>query len=108
MDMVNFGAADTVPETFRHRTLHVHNSQVTLMRTTAEENQRCAQWIAAKLCQARGPLVILLPEKGVSALDAPGQPFYDPEADGALFSGVGAAASAHCDSAVTAPAPPHQ
>ena len=35
LDMVNFGARDTVPERFRGRLLHVHNAQVTLMRTTA-------------------------------------------------------------------------
>ena len=85
MDMVNFGAMQTVPEKFRSRRLHVHNSNVTLMRTTPEENRKCAQWMAAKLRNAAGPLVVLLPELGVSALDAPGQPFYDPEADAALF-----------------------
>lgn len=86
MDMVNFGAMDTVPAGFRNRRLHVHNSNVTLMRTTADENRRCAQWMAPKLLRAQGPLVVLLPELGVSALDAPGQPFYDPEADEALFA----------------------
>jgi uncharacterized protein (UPF0261 family) len=59
---------------------------VTLMRTTADENRKCAQWMASKLLRAKGPLVVLLPELGVSALDAPGQPFYDPEADEALFA----------------------
>jgi uncharacterized protein (UPF0261 family) len=85
LDMVNFGAIETVPERFRNRLLHVHNAQVTLMRTTADENRRCARWIAAKLNRATGPFQILIPENGVSALDAPGQPFYDPQADAALF-----------------------
>jgi uncharacterized protein (UPF0261 family) len=85
MDMVNFGAKDTVPEKFKGRKLHVHNAQVTLMRTTAEENRACARWIAAKVNQSIAPLVILIPEKGVSLIDAPGQPFHDPEADRALF-----------------------
>jgi uncharacterized protein (UPF0261 family) len=83
--MVNFGAIDTVPAEFHDRQLHVHNAFVTLMRTTAEENRRCARWIAAKLNQSSSPIRILIPEKGVSALDAPGQPFHDPEADRALF-----------------------
>jgi uncharacterized protein (UPF0261 family) len=30
----------------------------------------------------------LLPEGGVSMLDAPGQPFHDPEADNALFEAI--------------------
>lgn len=85
MDMVNFGAMETVPVQFKNRKLHVHNAQVTLMRTTAEENRQFAKWIAAKLNRSTASVTILIPEGGVSALDAPGQPFYDPAADAALF-----------------------
>jgi uncharacterized protein (UPF0261 family) len=85
MDMVNFGAMDTVPAEFRNRNLHIHNSNVTLMRTTPEENRKCADWIADKLTKSLGPVRVLLPTQGVSALDAPGKPFYDPIADQALF-----------------------
>jgi uncharacterized protein (UPF0261 family) len=85
LDMVNFGAVDTVPERFRDRSLHVHNAQVTLMRTTRDENRVFASWIAGKLNQSKAPLRVLIPERGLSALDVPGQPFHDPEADAALF-----------------------
>lgn len=85
LDMVNFGAMDSVPAQFRHRKLHVHNSQVTLMRTSVEENRQIAAWIAGKLNQSVAPLTLLIPSGGVSLLDVPGQPFYDPEADAALF-----------------------
>jgi uncharacterized protein (UPF0261 family) len=85
LDMVNFGAIDTVPERFRQRNLHAHNAQVTLMRTTAEENRRFARWIAGKLNRAEAPFTLLIPQGGVSALDAPGQAFFDTEADAALF-----------------------
>jgi uncharacterized protein (UPF0261 family) len=85
MDMVNFGARATVPPQFEGHKLHAHNAQITLMRTTPEENRQCARWIAAKINRSRAPLILLIPEKGVSLLDAPGQPFYDPEADRALF-----------------------
>jgi uncharacterized protein (UPF0261 family) len=85
LDMVNFGAMESVPEQFRGSKLHVHNSQVTLMRTTADENRRFARWIAAKINRSTTPVTILIPERGVSAIDAPGQPFHDPEADAALF-----------------------
>lgn len=85
MDMVNFGAIETVPEKFRHRRLHVHNSNVTLMRTTPDENRLCAQWIANKLSKSIAPVRVLLPLHGVSALDSPGKAFYDPQADEALF-----------------------
>lgn len=85
VDMVNFGSRETVPPQFRDRNLHVHNSQVTLMRTTPEENRQIARWIARKVNRSHAPVTLLIPEKGVSMLDAPGQPFYDPEADSALF-----------------------
>jgi uncharacterized protein (UPF0261 family) len=88
LDMVNFGAITTVPEAFRHRRLHAHNAQVTLMRTTAEENRQFARWIAAKLNRSEAPFTLLIPDGGVSALDTPGQPFFDPAADAALFEGL--------------------
>jgi uncharacterized protein (UPF0261 family) len=91
LDMVNFGPRDTVPPQFRDRKLHVHNAQVTLMRTTPDENRQFARWIAAKLNRSTAPLVLLIPEKGVSAIDAPGQPFHDPDADRALFDELEAA-----------------
>ncbi len=83
--MVNFGARDTLPDAYRDRLIYEHNAQVTLMRTTVEENRRIGEWIANKLNACRGPVRFLLPEGGVSAIDAPGQPFHDPEADAALF-----------------------
>jgi uncharacterized protein (UPF0261 family) len=85
LDMVNFGALTTVPEPFRNRRLHVHNAQVTLMRTTPEENRLFARFIASKLNCAEAPFHILIPEQGLSAIDAAGQPFFDPDADAALF-----------------------
>ncbi|PIE55469.1 MAG: hypothetical protein CSA35_00815 [Dethiosulfovibrio peptidovorans] len=84
-DMVNFGPIDTVPEKYSDRTLYVHNPQVTLMRTTVDENEAMGRWIGNKLNRFTGPVRFLLPEKGVSMIDAPGMPFYDPEADEALF-----------------------
>ncbi|WP_037436430.1 MULTISPECIES: Tm-1-like ATP-binding domain-containing protein [Sinorhizobium] len=88
LDMVNFGAMDTVPTEFRSRRLHVHNPQVTLMRTTPEECSRIGEWIAERLNLCEGPVRFLIPELGVSAIDAPGQPFHDPEADSALFAAL--------------------
>ncbi len=85
LDMVNFGAKETVPQQFANRKLHVHNAQVTLMRTTPDENRQFACWIASKLNRSTAPLTLLIPELGVSSIDAPDQPFHDPEADEALF-----------------------
>jgi uncharacterized protein (UPF0261 family) len=88
LDMVNFWAVDTVPERYRGRNLHRHNPNVTLMRTTAEENATMGAWLAERLNRCAGPVRFLIPELGVSALDAPGQPFHDPAADAALFSAL--------------------
>lgn len=88
LDMVNFWAADTVPERFRSRKLYRHNPNVTLMRTTPAECEEIGRWIAEKLNACDGPVRFLIPEKGVSALDAPGQPFHDPQADAALFGAL--------------------
>ncbi|MEM9206969.1 MAG: ABC transporter permease [Pseudomonadota bacterium] len=88
LDMVNFGAPDTVPERYQGRLFYEHNPQVTLMRTTPEENDRMGRWIGDRLNLMEGPVRFFLPEGGVSLLDAPGQPFHDPEADAALFSAL--------------------
>ena len=85
LDMVNFEALDTVPQKFKDRNLYQHNPQVTLMRTTAAENQAFGRFIAAKLNQMEGPVCFLLPLKGVSLIDAPDKPFHDPAADRMLF-----------------------
>jgi uncharacterized protein (UPF0261 family)/ABC-type branched-subunit amino acid transport system ATPase component len=88
LDMVNFGAWDTVPERFKGRRLYRHNPTVTLMRTSADECRAIGEFIAAKLNAMRGPVRFLIPEGGVSAIDRPGQPFHDPEADQQLFGSI--------------------
>ena len=85
LDMVNFGPMDSVPERYRGRTLQVHNPTVTLMRTTPEENARVGHWIGERLNRMDGPVRFFLPEGGVSALDSPGRPFSDPNANTELF-----------------------
>ena len=88
LDMVNFGPRDTVPAKFSARKFVVHNPNVTLMRTTAEENRSFGAWIGHRLNAMIGPVRFLLPMGGVSALDAPGQPFHDPDADAALYAAI--------------------
>jgi uncharacterized protein (UPF0261 family)/ABC-type branched-subunit amino acid transport system ATPase component len=88
IDMVNFGPRDTVPDKFRNRRLVVHNPNVTLMRTTRDENRAIGEWMGSRFNQMEGPVRLLLPMKGVSMLDAPGQAFCDPEADNALFESL--------------------
>ena len=109
LDMVNFGAPDTVPERYQGRNFYQHNPQVTLMRTTPEENERIGRWIGERLNRMDGPVRFFLPEGGVSALDAPGQPFHwDPEADAALFTRAGAHRAPDQQSPARPRAAPHQ
>jgi uncharacterized protein (UPF0261 family) len=88
LDMVNFGPPESVPEAFDGRTFHYHNPQVTLMRTTPEENRAIGEIIAGKLNDAAGPVAVYLPLAGVSMLDVDGEDFHDPEADEALFDAI--------------------
>ena len=88
LDMVNFNAPDTVPEKYRGRNLYEHNPQITLMRTTPAENAEMGAWIGERLNRMTGPVRFFLPEGGVSLLDAPGKPFFDPKADAALFEAL--------------------
>ncbi|XP_051140952.1 toMV susceptible protein tm-1(GCR26) [Andrographis paniculata] len=85
LDMVNFGSRDTVPSKFQQRKIYKHNEQVTLMRTTVDENIKFAEFIADKLNKSSSKLCVCLPKMGFSALDAPGKAFYDPDATGVLI-----------------------
>jgi uncharacterized protein (UPF0261 family) len=80
IDMVNFGPMETVPAQFRSRNLYVHNSSVTLMRTTVEECAEIGRTTAIRLNDASGPVTVLIPLQGVSAIDRAGGPFYSEEA----------------------------
>ena len=84
IDIVNFWALDTVPEKFRHRKLHQHNQNVTLMRTNVCESAAIGKWIAQKLNNMTGSVRMLVPSGGFSALDVPGGDFWQPDANMAL------------------------
>ncbi|MCL1876166.1 MAG: Tm-1-like ATP-binding domain-containing protein [Synergistaceae bacterium] len=88
LDMVNFGAMDTVPQKFKGRNLYVHNPTVTLMRTTVEENSELGAVISSKLNMCTNKAALMIPLKGVSLIDSPGKPFYGPEEDKALFNAL--------------------
>ncbi len=88
LDMVNFGPPDTVPGQFGGRLFFEHNPTVTLMRTTAEEMAELGARIGRKTAAATGPAEVFWPERGISALDADGQPFWDPAADAACLAAL--------------------
>jgi uncharacterized protein (UPF0261 family) len=84
--MVNFHAPETVPPEYRRRKFYQHNANVTLMRTTVQESEQIGREIARKVSTARsGTAAILLPRRGVSAIDGEGRPFDDPQAREAMF-----------------------
>ena len=90
-DMVNFGPQDSVPEKYKDRKFYVHNPNVTLMRTTPDENQAIAHFITDKIkmfAKNKENVRVLLPTEGVSMIDAPNQPFHDQEADERLFEAI--------------------
>jgi uncharacterized protein (UPF0261 family) len=88
LDMVNFGAKETIPEKFAGRNFYIHNPQVTLMRTTAEECEELGKIIAEKANRYTAPVTLMIPEKGISVISEKGQPFYDSAADEALFHAI--------------------
>lgn len=86
LDMINWGPPPSIPAQHAGRTFHVHNAEVTLMRSNAAELAAAGRRIAAQLNRAQGPVRLLLPLLGLSMIDAVDQPFYDPEANAALFN----------------------
>lgn len=88
LDMVNFWARSTVPEKFRDRLFYEWNPNITLMRTTKEENAQLGKILADKASRSSAPVAFFLPLRGVSQLDAPEHEFWDPEADRALFDAI--------------------
>ena len=88
LDMVNFGERHSIPAKYSDRCLYSHNPQVTLMRTSVEECLQLGEIIAGKLNDYLGPVTVLIPEKAISLISAPGQPFHNPVADQALFDAL--------------------
>ena len=115
LDMVNFGPIETVPDRFRDRLFQIHNPTITLMRTTPAENAAIGRRIVATLQPAQRPITLLIPRQGLSALDAPGMPFHQPDANLALFTALHQGLANHpwvaikdCDLHINDPAFAHQ
>jgi uncharacterized protein (UPF0261 family) len=85
IDMCNFWAPETIPEKYKGRLFYHWNPNVTLMRTTPEENALLGKIFAEKLNGATGPVAVLIPMRGFSQLDLAGKPFYWPEASEAFL-----------------------
>jgi len=88
LDMVNFGERASVPAKFEGRNFYIHNPQITLMRTTAEECRKLGEIVAKKTNAYQAGTAIMIPKKAISVISAEGQPFYDAAADAALFAAL--------------------
>lgn len=88
IDMCNFWARSTVPAKYEGRIFYEWNPNVTLMRTTPEENQKMGEIFAEKLNAAKGKLSVFIPLGGFSELDPKGKPFYSPEATHAFVQAL--------------------
>jgi uncharacterized protein (UPF0261 family) len=88
VDMCNFWAPETVPAKYEGRLFYEWNPNITLMRTTPEENRAIGEWIARAANASTGPVAILVPLKGVSQLDSPGGAFWDPAADRVCYDAI--------------------
>jgi uncharacterized protein (UPF0261 family) len=88
LDMVRFAGRSNIPAHFKARHFHDHNPTITLMRTTEDESRQLGKIIASKLNTATGPVRVLLPMRGISALDCAGGEFEDQNARYALFGAL--------------------
>jgi uncharacterized protein (UPF0261 family) len=88
IDMCNFWARNTVPSRYEGRTFYEWNPNITLMRTTPEENARMGEIFAEKLNASSGRVVVLIPLGGFSEVDLPGKAFWWPEADQAFVQAL--------------------
>jgi len=88
LDMANYGERETLPAEYEDRTIYIHNPQVTLLRTNANECGELGRILAEKANANPAPTAILNPRKAISIISAEGQSFHDPEADQALFNAI--------------------
>jgi uncharacterized protein (UPF0261 family) len=86
VDLTTHGAPNAVPEAMRGRPLYYHNPEFTLARTLRDEMAAIGATMARKLNLAKGPVVVMVPTRGLSQPNRPGGVFWDPEADAALLA----------------------
>ena len=85
VDFFAVGPAESVPEKWRDRKKYYHNPAFTLIRPSHEEMRQVGEAFVRKLNQARGPVRVILPLRGLSIGGLKGGSTYDPEGDRILF-----------------------
>lgn len=88
IDMICVDPRTAAAPQFRGRLMTAHNDLVTLIRTTPEENRRLGAVVAERLGGPAAPTSIMIPRRGVSALDVEGGPFFDPDATAEFVEGL--------------------
>lgn len=90
IDFTVHGPRDEVPDRFKGRPAYYHNPEFTLVRLLAAEMEQIGHIMARKLNSARGPLVVVVPTKGLSIPNVPGGVFWDPDADAGFLQALSA------------------
>ncbi|PXX30527.1 Tm-1-like ATP-binding domain-containing protein [Arenibacter sp. ARW7G5Y1] len=93
IDMCNFGSPETINSKYNNRLFYQWNPNVTLMRTTVDENRELGKIFAQKANAAKGKIAFVIPTKGYSMLDSINekdepQLFWDPQADQAFLDAL--------------------
>lgn len=81
LEMVNFGAEETLTDAQKSRVLYRHSPSSVKMRANAQELERAAHLFAERLAQSRGNACVMIAGRGWSSVNGRGQVFYDPQAD---------------------------
>jgi len=74
-----FGALKDLPERFEGRLTFAHNEIASGIQASIEEMAGTAKVIASRLNKSRGPVVVVIPERGFMEYDRPGGKLYYPE-----------------------------
>jgi uncharacterized protein (UPF0261 family) len=88
IDMVNFGAPETVPLRYHDRLVHHWSPDVTLMRTNFTENMELGNQLAERVLASEGPVAVFLPLRGLSEIDREGSPFHNERSNKKLFDTI--------------------
>jgi uncharacterized protein (UPF0261 family) len=86
VEVLVFNEPETVPAQYRDRTLVRHSPQITDLRLNEHEMVAVAREVGRRLQHAQGPAVVLIPSRGFDAYNVAGEPFFDPQADGAFVA----------------------
>jgi uncharacterized protein (UPF0261 family) len=78
-DLVDLPAWAPLPEKWTDRPYHAHNRLIGSVAVSAQERRETARAMAERLAEARAPVHVILPARGIEEWDRPGGPAHDPD-----------------------------